>query len=367
MNGSFSIQRLPDRWEHLGMVMERSGAGGYDSSVTGDPCIVWDERRARYHMFYFGQKHVNGTEHNCNAHAVSASADEVGPGEWQKLGVLEYRNPGDLCGETHKPWILMDPYRPNRAVLLDDEYRLFTVSFRGRNKVIQVASSRSLEGPWTVRPEPVVDIGGEGDFDGYHADAVTAYWFEQRKCILLLYKGYPRTPQPDQPHSPYGSCSAAAVLDPVTMEVQKLGKIQKPSAKKGSWAAGWCGAMQLLRCSGGGWYALMTASSAPPAPVEEEPEMREPAPSLGGWSHTPQEWPVGGWVIQDRPITYLEQLPETARASGETTNLWRHHILVHGESDYYLFYNSGSYGQERMYVRHAPVAPPSDVSRGSAR
>ena len=292
----------PTNWERLGSVLERGLVGEFDSSVTGDPCVVWDNERGCYHMFYFAQKHADGREVNSNGHAVSRSEDDVGPGQWTKLGPLEYANPLALCGDTHKPWVLMDSHRPIVAAKIDGMYWLFTVSFRGRNKVIQLATSTSLGGPWQVRPEPVVDTGAQDAFDGYHVDCVTAYWFEERGEVLISYMGYPLLPQPDQTYSPYGSSSAAAAMRPSDRVARKLGKTVIPSPDTEHWTSGYIGGVQILPAVQGGWYAILNASPTPPAPVQEEPLMREPAPSLGGWAYTAEEWPVAGWRMADRPI-----------------------------------------------------------------
>lgn len=351
-----TLERPPESWERLGLVVGRGSPGEFDSGVTGDPCIVWDDQRGCYHMFYFAQKHVDGEEVNANGHAISRSKHAVGPGDWTKLGPLNYVNPGALCGDTHKPWVLMDPYRPNQAAMIDGMYRLFTVSFRGRNKVIQMATSGSLEGPWQVQAEPVVDIGAESAFDGYHADTITAYWFEERGEILLFYKGYPLLPQSDQPNSPYGGSNAVAVMRPSDRMARKLGKTLSPSSDPQHWTAGFVGGLQIFRAAQGGWYGILNASPTPPAPVEVEPDMREPAPSLGGWAYTPEEWPVAGWQVADEPIEWIDDIPDEALKAGEGVNLWRHHILVLPDGRICLFYNTGAYGQERMFGRHVPAS-----------
>ena len=338
-------------WQHLGKAIEHGDPGEFDADVTGDPCIVWDEQLNTYHMFYFAQRHENGEEVNCVAHAVAATPEQVGPGMWTKLGPLEFLNPGDLCNGTHKPWILMNPYCPGIPAKIDGVYRLFTVTFRDKNKMIQLATAASLSGPWTVKSEPVLDIGLESDFDGYHVDTVTAYWFGSRSEILIFYKGYPRTSQKDQTLSPYGSSSAVAVMKLTDSKARKQGKVISPSNELGHWTSGWTSGMQLFPAKQGGWYALFTASHSAPSSIEHEPSMREPAPSLGGWAYTPEEWPVKGWTVEAKPITTIEELPEEAKAWGENTNLWRHHILMLQDGQAYLFYNSGSYGRERMFVR----------------
>jgi len=352
------LERPPDRWERLGLVMDRGSAGEFDSGVTGDPCIVWDDAPGCYRMFYFAQTHVDGEEVNSIGHAVSRSADHVGPGDWCKQGPLTYANPEALYEGrgTHKPWVLADPYRPATPVTIDGEYWLFTVSYRGTNKVIQLATSGSLEGPWQVRPDPVVELGAAGTFDAYHVDTVTAYWFEDREEILLFYKGYPRLAQPDQPHSPYGASNAAAVMRPSDVTARKLGRVLSPSPSAGHWTAGWIGGLQILPASRGGWYGLLSASPTPPAPLEREPVMREPAPSMGGWAYTPEEWPVKGWDVAEEPIERIEDIPAEALEAGEGVNLWRHHVLILPAGDVVLYYNTGMYGHERMFGRWVPAA-----------
>jgi hypothetical protein len=349
----FKLEHPPQSWKRLGLIVDRGAPGEFDSSVTGDPCIVWDPERDSWHMFYFAQKHVEGREVNCNAHAVSTDKHNLGPGNWKKQGPVSYTNPEALCGDAHKPWILMDPFRPNIAAKIDGEYWLFTVTWRGPNKVIQLATSANLDGPWTVEPQPIIDLGSEDAHDGYHADTVTAYYFAERDEILIFYKSYPLRPQGNHPHSPYGNGSAAAIMNPTERRARKLGRILNPSPDPEHWTAGWIGGLQILPAANGGWYGLMNASPTPPASVDEEPEMREPAPSLGGWAYTPETWPIKGWQAADAPIEWIEDVPAAAVKAGEGVNLWRHHLTILPGGDLYLYYNTGPYGQERMFARHA--------------
>jgi hypothetical protein len=347
-------------WDYLGPALERGAEGEYDASVTGDPCIVLDEERSCYHMFYFAQNHdQRRQEINGNAHAVSRALDQVGASDWLKLGLLRYSNPETLpAGQASKPWILMDPHHPNRAIRIDGTYRLFTVSFDRGHKSIWMAVAFSLDGPWTVQPEPVLRPGKQSDFDGYHVDTVTAYWFGDMDLILLFYKGYPATPQADQPLSPWGSSLAAAVMRPGDRVARKLGKIITAPAVPGHWLCGWVSGLQLVPDGHGAWYGLMSGSPTPPVSVSEEPEMREPAPSLGGWAHTAESWPISGWIPEPLPIRTIADLPEPAVQAGMGTNLWRHHLLVTDALEVgsfqrcslYLFHNSGAYGQERLFV-----------------
>jgi len=348
-----AISKPATAWERLGQVMERGKPGDFDSSVTGDPCIVWDNERACYHMFYFAQNHEGGKEINCDAHAISSGG--IGAGVWQKQGPLIYSNPGDLFGNTHKPWILMDPHHPNQAVRVDGKYWLFTVSWRGPHKVIQGAMADSLDGPWQVIHEPIVDVGDEYAFDGYHVDAVSAYWFEQQKEILIYYMGYPLHPQSDQPNSPYGASNAVAVLRPGERTAQKLGKTVRPSPNSIHWTAGYVGGLQIFPAVQGGWYGILNASPTPPASINKEPTMREPAPSLGGWAYTPEDFPIKGWQAMEEPIEWINDIPEQALKAGEGVNLWRHHIVIVPDHSMYLLYNTGSYSNERMFGRFIPT------------
>ncbi|HLG76996.1 MAG TPA: hypothetical protein VKX46_11320, partial [Ktedonobacteraceae bacterium] len=77
----------------------------------------------------------------------------------------------------------------------------------------------------------------------------------------------------------------------------------------------------------------------------------EPPPSLGGFAYCDEEWPVQGWRWSDEPIEWVADIPEAAVAEGERVNQWRHHLLVLPDGQLALFYNSGSYGQEQLYLK----------------
>lgn len=361
---------IPRSWMFLGVALERGAEGEIDSSVTGDPCIVWDPDRNAWHMLYFAQRHEPRGERNSVAHAVSLSPDRVGAGSWRKLGAILFTNPELLPdGQTHKPWILMDPHHPNRTVRIGGQYLLFTVSFERGHKLIQLARSASLDGPWTLQPGAVLRPGESSSCDSLHVDTVTAYWYADRQRILLFYKAYPASPQSDQPLSPWGSSLCAAEMGPNDAEARKLGKLIAPVPQAGHWMSGWASGLQLVPSPHGGWFGLMTGSPTPPAPVDDQPLMREPAPSLGGWASTSEPWPVSGWAVEPRPIRWIDDIPDEARRMGMGTNLWRHHLLVvaggagkpavaagsndsaHSRSGImYLYHNAGAYGDERMFV-----------------
>ncbi len=349
------MKEPPMHFSHLGLVMPRGEVGSYDSSVTGDPCIVWDQVNGSYRMFYFAQRHENGMEINCCAHAISDSPSSLATGIWKKKGPLKYINEEQLEKGSSKPWILCDPYRPGIPVKINGMYLLFFVVHSHANKIIRCAKAEKLTGPWHIQAQPVLETGFPNCFDGYHVDTVSAYWFESKQKILLFYKGYPMMPQRDQPYSPYGSSTAVAILEPHAQTAQKIGRIIAPSPSRLHWLFGWTSGIQLFPAQRGGWYGLMTGSPTPPIPVTEEPNMREPSPSLGGWAYTPQLFPINGWRAFEKPITTLEDIPKKAQENGEVVNLWRHHLLVDQQGDMYLYYNAGSYGQEQMFCRKACV------------
>ena len=66
---------------------------------------------------------------------------------------------------------------------------LLVVSFKAGHKQIQRAWSEKLAGAWTFEPEPIVPRGMDNDFDAKHTDAVTGYYFPERKEFLYFYMG----------------------------------------------------------------------------------------------------------------------------------------------------------------------------------
>ena len=354
---SIALRSSLKEWKFEGRAIERGCAGEIDCDVTGDPCIVFDDDAACYRMFYFAQRHdAQRNEQNSVAQALSAGKTGIGPGSWNKIGAVEYTNADRLLGgQGHKPWIVMDPGNPNRAVRPDGRYWLLVVSYIDGSKVIQRARAERLAGPWLLDEYPLIVPGGREEFDGYHVDTVTAYWFADREEVLFFYKGYPARPQPQQSGAPWGSSLAAAVMGADDDRPRKLGPLFPPVEEAGHWLSGWVSSVQLVPRTGGGFWGLVSGSPTPPDSIEREPSMREPAPSLGGWLYTEAEFPVSGWKAEASPIIAIDDLPSGAAAAGMGTNLWRHHLLGPVSGRYYLLCNSGRYGEERMFMRSAPA------------
>ena len=344
-------------WRHAGPVLPRNPhAGGYGSQVVGDPCIVWDKEIAGrdglggWRMLLFADPPGHGQ-------AICRTPLEVGPGHWEFTGPLRFTNPEAILGGfTHKPFIVQDPYAPNRAARIDGRYCLLSVSLRAGQKVVQRAWAAHLAGPWTLEPEPIITPGAPDAFDAKHADTISGYYFPERGAILYYYKGYPLQAQP-WPTSPYGAARGAAVEQIGSGGVSKLGPMLPPCAIPGHWASGWVGGLQLLPGASMGvahrWVAVLNASPTAPDPANPAIWRDEPAPSLGGFAWCDEDWPVQGWQWMPVPLEWVDALPAEAIAAGEGVNLWRHHLLVLPDGRFALFYNSGPYGREQLYLKLA--------------
>lgn len=350
-----SFNSIPFEWNRLGKIIPRGGEEDFDSDVTGDPCIVWDEERSCYHMFYFAQHKEYGVEINRNGHAVVDNPIEENIHSWKKLGPVRFSENGkEMDINTHKPWILMDAYVPNKAVKWNGHYWIFTATIKDGVKFIQAAYSDSLDGPWEIDPSLDILPGKENAPDGYHAEVPTAFFFKKEKKILVFYMGYPLERQ-EYAKSPYGSSSMLAVIDTETKKIEKRGVILPPSSDPSNWSSGYIGGFQIFPATKG-WFALLNASPTSPCEVEKNKEMREPAPSLGGFAYTEESFPDKGWKVFPSPLEYIEDIPFDAKQNGEDVNMWRHHLLVLSEKDKaVLLYNSGNYGNEQMFGKIAEL------------
>ncbi|MGE5528747.1 MAG: hypothetical protein ACM3X6_06355, partial [Patescibacteria group bacterium] len=115
--------------------------------------------------------------------------------------------------------------------------------------------------------------------------------------------------------------------------------------------SGWVGGLQLLPGAKHRWIAVLNASPTPPRQDDSSIHREEPPPSLGGFAYCDEEWPVRGWQWCPEPIEWIEDIPREAIENGEGVNLWRQHILCLPDGRMALFYNSGSYGKEQMYLK----------------
>jgi hypothetical protein len=336
--GPGSEMTIPKEWARNGLVLPRqSDAAG----VSGDPCIVWDEDVNAWRMVLF-------FDPPGHAQAVCASLDADGRGVWKVEGPLPVTNP-DVVGGFHKPFLVMDPNLVNRAAKIQGRYCLLVVT-KAIHKTIYRAWAEKLAGPWTFEPKPIISPGGEGEFDGKHVDAVTGYYFADRREFLYFYMGYPGKPQPRR-ISPYGSAQAVAVQGLDENRATKRGIVLGPSQQAGHWASGWVGGLQLLRGREHRWIAVLNASPTAPDPGNKAVWTEEPPPSLGGFAWCDEEWPLTDWHFSPSPIERIEDMPKAALEAGEGYNLWRQfiHILPDGRAE--LFYNSGYYGREQLYSK----------------
>jgi hypothetical protein len=349
LKGYATMIAIPQRWNSAGLILGRNAA--QTGGVVGDPCIVWDAAITGWRMFLFVDKPGVGE-------AICLDRHSVGPGQWQYLGGLTFTNPEQILGGyTHKPFVVQDAYQPNRAALIEGRYYLVTVSRSRLNgqfhKVIQLATSASLAGPWTLHEGPLIGLGGPSDFDAKHTDAVSGFYFADRGEILYYYMGYPEIAQEEQPLSPFGSCSSTAVQRVGESQATKLNVVLRPENTAGHWASGYVGGIQLLPGKNHRWVGLANASPTPPDPHNPDKSREEPPPSLGGFAYCDEAWPVNNWHWCPEPIEWIED-PSSARlAAGEGVNLWRHHVLALPDGRLAIYYNTGSYGTEQLYMKLA--------------
>ena len=58
-----------------------------------------------------------------------------------------------------------------------------------------------------------------------------------------------------------------------------------------------------------------------------------------------------GWHFSRAPIEWVKDIPKAALDDGEGYNLWRQFIHVLPDGSAALFYNSGYYGGEQLYMK----------------
>jgi hypothetical protein len=332
-------------------VIPRGPLGAFDSQIAGDPCVVWDDDMRSWRMFYFASSYGDKTARTSGplvaGMALSRSAEEIGPGDWEKRGQVPLHNPEALLeGKPgHKWWVVMDGGGGNRAAHIDGRYWALFVTTNGI-KHIQAAWAERLAGPWTIVTQPILSPGSGAAPDGRHCDTPTAYWFRASGQALIFYKAYPQMAQAGQPGSPFGSSSVLARWQPGERTAVKDRQILLPG-RDGAWNRGWIGGVQLLRDERAAWYAVSNGS--PTAP--EDKSNREPAPSLGGWLRCQGEPGDGRWTTDTEasPFRYPNQLTEEELRAGLGVNFWRHHLLTTPGGRARIFFNSGAYGTEQMY------------------
>jgi hypothetical protein len=67
--------------------------------------------------------------------------------------------------------------------------------------------------------------------------------------------------------------------------------------------------------------------------------------------------------MEDRPICWVNELSKEAFQSGERVYLFRHHLLMLNNGEYYLYYNSGAFSDERLFVHK--YEPKNQVPRAA--
>jgi hypothetical protein len=328
---------IPAKFTRHGLVIARTQL---HDGVVGDPCIVWDAEINTWRMVLFC--HPGGHGQTICLHAANGL-----PTKWSPVEPIPFTDPSVI---THKPYIVQEAYQPNRAAKINGEYWLLGVAIVAGRKHIHRARAKSLAGPWQWDPGVLIPQGGPGSFDEKHTDAVSGFYFPERDEVLYYYMGYPATPQP-RPISPWGNAQGFATQKADAPTVTKHGEYLPPCPQAGHWASGYLGGVQIFPGKSHKWVALLNAS--PTAPVLEDNSIarEEPAPSLGGWAWCDEEWPVKNWHYEPQPMEWVKDILPDALADGEGTNLWRHHGLVLPDGRVAVYYNSGYYGQEQLYLK----------------
>ena len=306
----------------------------------GDPCIVWDGEISNWRMFLFCDPPGHGQ-------SICLHQTDGLPDRWSAVEPLRFTGP-EL--KTHKPYVVQEAHRPNHAARIHGEYWLVSVMIEQGRKFIRRARSASLAGPWAWDAAPLIPTGGPGDFDEKHTDAVSGFHFPERDEVLHFYMGYPTKAQP-RTVSPWGSAQGIAVQKTDAPTATKLGMYLPPVQTPGHWASGYLGGLQILPGKEHRWVAVLNASPTPPTPEDTSVACEEPAPSLGGWAYCDEEWPVKNWHLLPQPMEWIEDVPPEAIAQGEGTNLWRQHALVLPDGRVAVYYNSGYYGREQLYLK----------------
>jgi hypothetical protein len=329
-------------------VLPRGPQGSYDARVAGDPCIVWDEERRTWRMFYFASGHGSGT-----ALAFSRSEERIGPGDWEKAGQPELANPEALVNRRnwHKWWVVQDLDRSHRAARIEGRYWALMVSARQQpgqreRKHIQVAHADRLAGPWTIVAQPIL-APEPGFLDGLHCDTPSAFWMPEQQRVAIFYKGYPLQAQEQQGGSRFGSGTILAYWHPRDATARKMRILLRPGVND-TWLKGWISTPQIFfDAERRRWYGLINGSPTPPA----DESHREPAPSLGGWVVCDGPDLEGPWRpdTEHSPFRRPEQLTKAELEAGLGVNFWRHHLLATSEGQARIYFNSGSYGREQMY------------------
>jgi len=329
---------IPVRWSRRGLVIPKPT--GKEEGVMGDPCIVWDEDISTWRMVLFADPPGHGQ-------SICLHETEGIPDLWSPVKPLEFEEPQLV---THKPYIVQEAHRPNRAARINGQYWLLGVMIRNGCKFVQRARANSLSGPWAWDPEPLIRTGGPGDFDEKHTDAVSGFFFPERNEVLYYYMGYPAMAQ-SRKVSQWGNAQGIATQKIDSSVATKLGEYLPPVQQPGHWASGYLGGIQIVPGNTHRWVALLNASPTAPRPEDTSIVREEPAPSLGGWAYCDEEWPVKNWHLWPEPMEWIEKLPLTALAGGEGTNLWRHHALILRDGRIAVYYNSGYYGKEQLYLK----------------
>jgi predicted GH43/DUF377 family glycosyl hydrolase len=130
-------------------------------SITGP--FMWVEG-GTYYLFYLGCDNTGYEKGNTTIMLATASSPT---GPWTRRGAMIAANTAS--------WNATNVWRTN-IVKVGSTYHLFFNGTAADTKErIGHASAQSLTGPWTVDPNPVLDVGGAGAFDENHVADPSVY------------------------------------------------------------------------------------------------------------------------------------------------------------------------------------------------
>ena len=131
---------------------------------------------------------------------------------------------------------------------IDGRFWLVSVAIHNGRKFIHRAWSGKLAGPWTWEDGPLIDTGPAGAFDEKHTDAVSGFYFPDRKEILYFYMGYPRQAAAEGRSARWavGREAVAAQKSGESKRLRRLGMVLPPAQKAGHWAGGYVGGRRRL-------------------------------------------------------------------------------------------------------------------------
>lgn len=288
--------------------------------IVGDPFIVWDGSAWVMYDFVTGSSPTIKTQYKTAA----------------TLETLSGATATDLAGLTnyHKFVLLVD--QEGVPVVVGGNYHGYAVKYLTTiaDKEIYHFTCSTLTGTWTLGSK-VIAKGGSGDKDEYNTDTPYAIWDGSK--VRLWYMGAPASSL-----ATYGFAIRmlkAEATDPDGPFTKSSTDVLLP-ATTGVWDYGWMGGVQIRLRPNGKYIMLFNAGDNRPSSAGIEPDA-----SAVGFAYSDS---LDGPWTKDAANPYLSAA--NAPTDGlELTNIWRGHMVFDpAVRGWYLFYNTGATGVERV-------------------